>query len=111
MEFLYSPERQRRVISKPNYVKGIRLLPRNSKLNYPTNKLVPYKCSLLWKTQSKLFQICANLICVIDLIFPESKKRFQKKARSKEFRYFLEDQGEAFQNQTMLKESLYCKEI
>ena len=34
-EFLYSPERPRRAISKPNYVKGIPLLTRNLKLNYP----------------------------------------------------------------------------
>ena len=33
----------------------------------------------------KFFQICANFICLTDLIFSESKKRFQQKAKSKEF--------------------------
>ena len=110
-EFLCSAERPSRGISKPYYVKEIPLFPRNLKLNYPRNKLIPCKLSLLSKTQPKLFQICTNLICVIDLIFSESKKHFKKKARSKEFPYFSESQGQAFQNQTMLKESLYCQKI
>ena len=101
-EFLYSAERPRRVISKPCCVKGIPLFPRNLKLNYPRNKLISYKCPLLWKTQPKLCQICANLICVIDLIFSESKKRFKEKARSKEFPYFSEKPGTGISKQNFL---------
>ena len=56
----YSSERPRAGISKPNYVKGIPLLLKNLKLNYPRNQLIPYKCIILWKTQPKIFQICAD---------------------------------------------------
>ena len=49
-EFSYSSEKLRTAISKPNYVKGIPLLSGNLKLNYPRNKLIPYKCPILWNT-------------------------------------------------------------
>ena len=58
--FTYSSERPGTGISKPNYVKGISLLSRTFKLNYMANKLIPYKCLLLWKTQPKLFEICTS---------------------------------------------------
>ena len=72
-EFFYSPERPRTGISKPNCVKVVSLLSRNLKLNYPRNKLIPYKSPILWKTQPKLFQICGNRT--------KSKNRFETKLR------------------------------
>ena len=86
-EFPYSSEKSSTTISKPNYVKGVSLLSRNLKLNYPRNELIPWKCPILWKTQAKLFQICAHWICVTELILSESKISFQQKAKSKEFFY------------------------
>ena len=51
------------------------------------------------------------VIFLIEIIFSESKKRFQNKARSKEFFILQKDQREAFENKTISKASIYCKKI
>ena len=48
----------RKLPLKVNKAKGTSLLPRNSKIQKPTNKLIPYKFSVLCKRQPNLFQNC-----------------------------------------------------
>ena len=69
--------------------------------------------------------IIVIVIFVIEGIFSECKKRFQKKAKSEEFLYSPErpksnnqrpttnekDQREAFKNQTLSKALIYCQKI
>ena len=43
-KFPYSSEKPRRAISKQKYVKRVSLVPRNLKLNYVGNNLIPCKC-------------------------------------------------------------------
>ena len=75
-EFLYSPERPRTGISKPNCVKVVYLLSRNLKVNYPRNKPIPYKCPILWKTQPNYFKF--------GQIEPRSKKLISSQSTSRE---------------------------
>ena len=81
---------KQKTVFKPNYAYRIVSFCRNCK-----------------ETSSKSEQ-CLN-ICVIDLTFSQSKKRFQKKTDLKNLLIFQKDQGQAFQNLPMLKQSLYCQ--
>ena len=48
------------LLVKVNKAKEMPLLSRNCKMQYPTNKLIPYKSLVLQKMQPNLFQTCAS---------------------------------------------------
>ena len=50
----------RKLCLKVCKAKGMLLLFRNLKIQYPRNSLIPFKSPVLWKTQPKLFQNCAS---------------------------------------------------
>ena len=50
----------RNLLLKAINANGIPLLSRNLKIQYLRNKLIPYKCLVLWKTKEKVFQDCVN---------------------------------------------------
>ena len=95
-EFPYSSERARRGISKPNCIKGIPLLSRNLELNYPRNKLIPYKCTLLWKTQNKNISNLGKLE-------QQRKNRFQVKLRLENSSFVQKLERNFFCKKIMLK--------
>ena len=66
----------RKLPLKVNKAKGTSLLPRNLKIQKPTNKLIPYKFSVLCKTQPNLLE---NYTC-----WNTGKKLFSNVLMSKE---------------------------
>ena len=48
------------LLVKVNKAKEMPLLSRNCKIQYPTNKLIPYKSPALCKTQPNLLENCAH---------------------------------------------------
>ena len=80
-----------KLLLKASNAKGIPLLSRNLKLNYPKNKLVLQKCRILRKRQRKLFQNCANWTnkqkpfsnestCREQFLYPETARKLFLKA-------------------------------
>ena len=60
-ELFFCTRTARKLSLKVNKAKGVLLLSRSLKREYPRNKLTPYKSPVLWKMQRKLFQNSAKL--------------------------------------------------
>ena len=67
----------RKILLKVNEANEMALLWRLWNIQYPRNKLIPYKSRVMWKTQPKLFEKCANYNI-------KDKKPFSKQIMSRQ---------------------------